>query len=82
MEALLDGRRARDSDVLSVGVRTVEGELLMAAGPHAATWTPPPEDKSTPEQMQVPIYQNGDQKWGNRGVSFRAVARRRAAGNC
>ena len=69
MKALLEAVVNRDPDVLTIGVRTVEGELLMAAGPHAESWSPPPEDRSTPEQMQVPIYQNGERKWGN--VEFR-----------
>ncbi|MHB8973951.1 MAG: hybrid sensor histidine kinase/response regulator [Pirellulaceae bacterium] len=60
LQALVD----RDADVLSVGLRTVDGELLISAGPHAADWSPPPHDRSTPEQMQVPIYKTGDQKWG------------------
>ena len=69
MEALLRAVVDRDSDVLSVGLRTVDGELLTAAGPHAADWSPPPNDRSNPEQMQVPIYRSGDQKWGH--VEFR-----------
>ena len=73
LDALLQALVDRDCDVLSVGVRTIDGELLMAAGPHA-DWTPPPEDKSTAEQMQVPIFQQGDQKWGTVEFRFASLA--------
>ncbi len=70
LDTLLMAVVQRNCDVRSVGVRTVEGELLIAAGPHAASWTAPPADKSTSQQMQVPIYQSGDQKWGSMEFQF------------
>jgi PAS domain S-box-containing protein len=63
MAALLQAMVDRDKQLQSIGVRTVEGELLMAAGPHAQHWSAPPEDRSTPDLMQVPIYKSGDEKW-------------------
>ncbi|MHB9066668.1 MAG: response regulator [Pirellulaceae bacterium] len=73
LETLLAAVVQRNSDVLSVGARTLEGELLIAAGPHAGSWTPPPGDRSTPERMQVPIYQSGDQKWGTMEFQFASL---------
>ena len=70
MRALLEAVVDRDSDVLTIGVRKVDGELLTVAGPHAEIWSPPPEDRSTAEQMQVPVYHQGDQKWGNLEFRF------------
>jgi PAS domain S-box-containing protein len=59
----------RDPEVLSIGVRTRDGELLVAAGPHTNEWALLAKDRSTAEQMQVPIYENKTEKWGN--VEFR-----------
>ncbi len=73
MQTLLQAVVDRDPELQSVGVRTVDGQLLMAAGPHAEHWSSLSEDRSTPEQMQVPIYQTGDQKWGTVEFRFRAM---------
>jgi PAS domain S-box-containing protein len=60
----------RDKEVQSIGLRTVEDELVLAAGPHVASWKPLTNGRSTPERMQVPIYQTNSQKWGQLELSF------------
>ena len=61
---------ARDADVASVGVRTIDGVLILAAGPHAQRWSPPANGRSNSEQMQVPIYESGSKKWGQLEFCF------------
>lgn len=60
----------RNSDVLSAGIRRPSGELLMFAGPHDTQWKLKLLDKSTPDQMRVPILE-GQHLWGNVELRFR-----------
>ncbi len=73
LNALLQAVVDRDPELLSVGVRATDGELLMVAGPHATNWVPSTEDRSTAEQMLVPIYRSGEQKWGNVEIRFASL---------
>ena len=60
----------RDPDVLSIAVRRSDGHVVAETGSHARYWTPPPQDKSTPTDVLVPIKTpNG--VWGQVEVAYR-----------
>jgi PAS domain S-box-containing protein len=73
MQSLLDATVQRNKQLLSIGVRNQEGELILSAGPHADHWLALEGGKSTAEQMQVPIYQDGDQKWASLEFRFSSL---------
>jgi len=62
----------RHPDVLSTGVRTAAGELLVEAGNHEANWEPLPNSRSTATQWQVPVLR-GEEPWGKVEIQFRPV---------
>lgn len=63
----------RNDDVLSAALRSAGGDLLAVAGNHEDNWDYSYGDKSTPTQMQVPIYRDTNllQKWGTVELRFR-----------
>src|SRR5687768_8966006 len=46
----------RNKDVISAGIRSAEGNLLVEVGDHKLKWQPPSGDASTPTHVRVPIY--------------------------
>jgi len=48
-----------DVDVLSAAVRQEHGEIISQVGNHSDHWTLTPGDRSTPTQLQVPLYGGG-----------------------
>ena len=69
LAALVD----RNPDILSIGVRRPDGRLFSSTGEHEADWLPLANGKSTAEQMQVPLYRSGTDKWGTIEVHFRPL---------
>ena len=63
---------SRDADVLSVGVRSEAGQLLVASENHGALWAEPSDGKSTPTHVQVPLV-NGDKPEGKIEIVFRPL---------
>ena len=61
--------QTRNSNVLSVGLRSSDGRLLALAGDHVGHWENPGEDKSTASHIQVPI-QGESGRWGVLEISF------------
>ncbi len=57
----------RDPDVVSIGFRSSEDELLVAAGKHEEGWIP--YSSNTEQQMQVPVFRH-DEHWGNLEIVF------------
>ncbi len=53
----------RNDDILSAGVRRVNGEYLVTVGAHKQLWEELSSTYSTDSQLQVPIWA-GSQKWG------------------
>jgi diguanylate cyclase (GGDEF)-like protein/PAS domain S-box-containing protein len=45
----------RNTEILSAGLRRVDGYLIIETPGHSKSWHPPSPDHSTPEYMQVPI---------------------------
>ena len=55
--------RKRNPDLLSLGVRSRSGALLVDLNGHAASWSAGPHTSSTDAEVTVPIWQ-ADQEWG------------------
>ena len=63
VQETLEFLRKRNPDLLSLGVRSRAGRLLVEAGPHASLWTEGPRTVSTDAEVSVPIWQ-GAEEWG------------------
>jgi PAS domain S-box-containing protein len=70
VQAMLTFMLERNKDLRSAGVRRADGTLVVAAGDHAQTWKPLAGDRSTDEQIQVPIFAN-KARWGQLEMAFR-----------
>ena len=62
----------RNDDILSAAVVLAYGDTLAFAGRHQEVWTQPPGDSSTPDHIQVPIF-NGTERWGTVQLRFRSL---------
>ena len=63
LQATLDFLRKRNPDILSLGVRAADGQLLVDLQNHAGSWSPGPRTESTDSEIVVPLWQQG-QPWG------------------
>ena len=61
-----------NDEVQSAALRNASGGLEAVVGEHEEYWDPAPGEKSTPTQLQVPIYMNATlrQKWGSVELRF------------
>ena len=59
----------QNRDISSAAIRIKNGQLLAIAGNHLAHWQAPPREKSTPTNVQVPIY-NGEVQWATVELHF------------
>ncbi len=62
----------RNDDIVSAAVVLDGGEMLAFAGRHLEVWEQPPGDSSTPDHIQVPIF-NGSERWGTVQLRFRTL---------
>ena len=62
----------RNDDILSVAVVLANGETLALAGRHQEVWEQPPGDSSTPDHIQIPIF-NSTERWGTVQLRFRSL---------
>jgi hypothetical protein len=62
----------RNDEVKSIGVRTLDGRLVMDVGDHVSHWSPPQGDRSTIDDLRVPIF-SGKDRWGTIEIAFRSV---------
>ena len=65
---------SRNPDIVSMAVRTADGQLLAEVGDHEAHWKQAPRDRSTASHVQVPIFRN-DARWGSVEICFKPLAR-------
>jgi PAS domain S-box-containing protein len=63
---------SRGPDILSIGIRGINGELMAASRDHATHWKDQTEAKSTPTRMQLPLL-NGDDPAGRIEIAFRPL---------
>ncbi|MEE9423331.1 MAG: EAL domain-containing protein [Gammaproteobacteria bacterium] len=59
----------RNEDIVSAGLRRVNGKLIAQAGNHAEQWNYFEEKNSSTTHVAVPIFQ-GEQKWGSVEIQF------------
>ena len=65
----LEFLRSRNADLLSIGVRSADGVLLVNLQDHASQWSPGPHTESTDSEIVAPVWQAG-QQWGNVELRF------------
>ena len=72
----------RNDEVLSAALRDANGAFVAVVGDHADYWDVAVGEKSTPTQIQVPIYTNAKlkQKWGGVELRFTPTSRVHAFG--
>ena len=59
----------RNAALLSIGVRALDGNLLLDIHDHAANWTAAPGAPSTESAISVPVWRGGEQ-WGTVEMRF------------
>jgi PAS domain S-box-containing protein len=69
VQAMLTFMLERNKDLRSAAVRRADGTLAVVAGDHAQVWKPLANDRSTDEQIQVPIFAN-KARWGQLEMAF------------
>ncbi len=62
----------RNSIVQSVAVRRSDGTLIESYGSHEANWTLEPEERSTPTQVQFPLFE-GDNRIAGVEIRFSGI---------
>ena len=73
IQAAMDELVQRSSEVVSVGLRSSAGELLDESGDHRRHWQTMSGDRSTAEQVQVPLFRD-KQRWGTLEIRFTPLA--------
>ncbi len=69
---VLDITVARNESVLSAGVRSPRGRLVVASGEHRKLWRPKDGRRSSPTHVRLPLLQKG-REWGVVEIRFQAV---------
>jgi diguanylate cyclase (GGDEF)-like protein/PAS domain S-box-containing protein len=59
----------RNDEIRSAAIRTTDGNLIALAGDHLAYWKAPEDGKSTPTQVQVPVFLN-HKPWAKAEMRF------------
>jgi len=72
LEANLQFVVDRNADLLSAGLRTIEGRLVATVGPHESFWKRGTSDLSTDTQVKVPIWA-GQSHWGHVELRFEGL---------
>ncbi|TWU36172.1 ATP-binding protein [Novipirellula artificiosorum] len=70
LKVTLESILHRDDQVQSIGLVSVDGQLLVSAGPHRVLWNVSSDDRMT--HMQVPVFRFGKQ-WGEMQVVFEST---------
>lgn len=69
----------RNKDILSMGFRNADGQLISGTDDHDTNWEPLTDDESTPTQIQIPIYK-GEEQFGMIEIYFAPVYPKTIAG--
>ncbi len=69
IQAILTVLVSRHDEILSAGIRKVDGELVVDVGDHTDAWQDQVLDHSTDSQVYVPL-QNAGGKWGSLEIRF------------
>lgn len=62
----------RNEDIVSASVILANGETLAITGRHQEVWEQPPGDSSTPDHIQIPIF-NSMERWGTIQLRFQSL---------
>jgi PAS domain S-box-containing protein len=73
LEDVLRFVQKRNPELLSAGLRTHEGKLVVAVGDHARRWAPIDSDAAHDAQVQVNL-EAGHRPWGQLELRFERVA--------
>lgn len=73
VQSTLSAAVERHPDVISAGLRLVDGNLRASAGDHEIMWGGASDARSTPSHARVSIFQGG-QVWADLEVRFRSLA--------
>ncbi|TWT76612.1 Autoinducer 2 sensor kinase/phosphatase LuxQ [Planctomycetes bacterium CA13] len=60
----------RDPQVVSIGLRSRDGNMIVSAGPHEQRWNPGLENGM--DQMHVPVFRYGE-RWGELQITFEST---------
>ena len=77
---MFDAVARRNEDVVSIGMRTEGGRLLVTTEGHADLWTPESEEGSTMTHARIPLIRDAE-RWGVMEVRFADVATSGFLGN-
>jgi len=69
LTATLSSVVANNPDILSAALKSQRKGTIVVIGDHAMHWTPREDGRSTPTDVQVPIF-NNDRRWGVLELSF------------
>ncbi|MCA9420972.1 MAG: sensor domain-containing diguanylate cyclase [Nitrospira sp.] len=72
IQQALDLLVERNEDIQSVALVLESGEIVALAGPHQEIWIQPSGTHSTPDHIQIPIF-NGDLHWGTLQLRFSSL---------
>ncbi|MBT8132087.1 MAG: sensor domain-containing diguanylate cyclase, partial [Gammaproteobacteria bacterium] len=72
LEATLDSIVNRNDNVISAAMRRTDGTTMAVSGPHAKNWQANAADKSTPDNVLVPIFR-GKERWGTVELLFQPL---------
>lgn len=72
MYAAADALLHHQPELRSIGLRHVDGELLMATSDHIDFWRPDEKPQSDLSQVQIPMYR-GDRLWANVELRYQRV---------
>jgi len=72
MRGLLQAARRNDPKLLSGGLRGPNGRLLVSTPEHRELWQPADAEQSTPDHVQVPIFQRGE-LWATLELRFEEI---------
>ncbi len=74
VEAATRAIATRHADLLSVGIRSGDGKLVVEVGEHDKPWHEQAQPQSTPTHMHVPILLD-DRPWGTVELRFTPLSR-------
>lgn len=72
IQQALDLLLERNADIQAVALVLESGEIVAQAGPQGALWNQPSGDHSTPDHIQIPIF-NGNIHWGTLQLRFHSL---------
>jgi diguanylate cyclase (GGDEF)-like protein/PAS domain S-box-containing protein len=70
LDRAMSGVLAKDPDLLSLGMRRFDGDVVVSAGDHVNLWKPSAGGGSTLEHVVVPLNLGG-RRWGSLELVFR-----------